>query len=183
MALDMELATPEPSRRTIVRSAAWALPAIALATSLPAAAASGPIAAGPFSVAGTCYSRTQKGVAYEFRIRWNFALGAAGLPAGTLVIIETKGGVYNHAYQVTGSALSTPTVTNSGGVRTSTYVLGSQVYSLDDMITGFYASAYVGGVVWSCSVTIVLPSGYVASSGSVAYAEVGETQQGQLQCA
>lgn len=175
---------PKVSRRVLLSAAAWTAPAIVIAQSTPARAASDDVVVDTFSVIGQCYARTARGVAFEFRIRWTFALGASGLPAGTAVIIQTTGSAYNHSYQISGGTITqSGNSVDSGGVRTSTYLLTATTYSLTDIITDFYKAASIGGVPWTCSMSIILPSGYVAAPGSVGYGEVGETAQNQLVCA
>lgn len=174
---------PRLSRRALIGAAAWTAPAIVMAQAVPALATSRDVPVDAFSVTGHCYLRTPRGAAHEFRIRWTFAFGASGLPAGTSVIIETTGSTYNHSYQISGGTIAmVGDAVENGGVRTSTYVLTGTTYSLTPIVTNFYKAASIGGAAWTCSVNIILPSGYVAAAGSVPYGEIGETAPNQLIC-
>lgn len=83
----MSSAEHTPTRRTIVRGAAWSLPVLAVAIAAPAATAS-PAALVTYDLDGECATQ---GVLGFHGPAFRFSTAAPGVPAGTTIVLTGPG--------------------------------------------------------------------------------------------
>jgi hypothetical protein len=158
------------------------VPAVTVATTAPAFAASGDdVVVADFAVTASCYSATVRGQAMQRLVRFNFAISDT-LPAGTRFVHTTTAGgvIYNETMQTSGLTY----LGRSSDPATGMWITTDELPVASSAVTRIIVDFFVlrNTYPWSTSLSIVLPSGYVASPGSILTAQVGETAAGQISC-
>jgi hypothetical protein len=144
------------SRRTVVKGAAWSVPAIALAVAAPAASASVvDVNVGDFSVDGTCgvLGLLLPGYTVE-------ASATAALPVGTVITVSSDSVLSLDVLSLTGA---TADIALLDGGNTATITLTSELPAGQTANLRTLASV---NVATSSSATLTLPTGYVAGAGA-----------------
>lgn len=136
------------SRRTLVKSAAWSVPVIAVAAATPLAAASGDVNVGAFSINGTCGVLGTLGPGFLLK-----AGPTTPLPVGTIIDITGSGVAIIGVFSITGG---TATVTVVSRTQRQ-IVLSSSVAAGATLAMRTTLSI---SVAFTLSATVTLPSGY-----------------------
>ena len=146
------------ARRTIVKTAAWSVPAIALAVAVPAHAASGDIEIGAFQLNGTCGTLGLLGPGFTL------TAGSAPIPVGTVVAINGSGIADIGVFSITGGTASVAVLSGTSRAITITSEIpaGATVAARTTLSLT---------VAFSLNAVLTLPDGYVGtgskSAGSV----------------
>jgi hypothetical protein len=146
------------SRRTIVKSAAWSVPVIALAVSTPLAAASPTdIEVGAFRIDGTCGALGLGLLATGFSL----TAGSAALPVGTGVTITSSGLANVGVFTATGGTadISLLSATSRQITLTSALPAGATLQ---------LATTLSVSVLFTVSAVVTLPDGYVGTGAKTA---------------
>lgn len=150
-------AEPTLTRRTVVKGAAWAAPAIALAIAAPAASAS-TVDIGAFTLNGTC------GILGTLGPGFTLTAGSAPIPAGTTISITGSGVANIGVFSVTGGTATVSVL--SGTSRLVTLTADLPAGQTMELRTTLSIS-----VAFTLSGTVTLPTDYVGTgskpSGSV----------------
>ena len=157
---------PEPpalNRRTLIRSAAWSAPAVALAMAAPAAAASGGINVGDFKNRGTCGSLGTLGPGFLLTSGTEEAL-----PLGTSVTIIGSGVANVGLFSVTGGLASV-------NVLSSTSRLISLTAALPGSATLAMRTTLSISVAFTLTAFVTLPTGYVKGNDAKPAGSVSST--------
>ncbi|MDF2442922.1 MAG: hypothetical protein JWR01_1125 [Subtercola sp.] len=145
-------------RRTIVKTAAWSVPAIALAVGVPAHAASGDIEVGAFQLNGSCGTLGLLGPGFTLQA------GSAALPVGTSITITGSGIANIGVFSITGGTANVNVLSGTSRQITLTAEVPAGA-----TIAG--RSTLSIGVAFTLNAIATLPSGYVGtgskSAGSV----------------
>ncbi|AZS37430.1 hypothetical protein CVS47_02066 [Microbacterium lemovicicum] len=142
------------SRRTLVKGAAWAAPAIALAVAAPAASAS-TVDVGPFTLRGNCGTLGLIGPGFLLQA------GTAPLPVGTTVLISGSGVANIGVFSV------------SGGTATVSVLSGTsrQITLTSEVPAGAtiaFRTTLSISVAFQLNGVATLPSGYVGTGAKTA---------------
>lgn len=101
------------TRRTVVKGAAWAAPAIALAVAVPAASAS-TVDVGAFSLDGSCGALGTLGPGFTLKA------GTGDIPAGTTISITGTGVANIGVFSVTGGTATVSVLSGNSRLITIT---------------------------------------------------------------
>ncbi len=127
------------SRRTVAKGAAWSIPAVAVAASAPAVAASGDL--GAYHIDGTC------GVLGVLGAGFALTAGPVALPAGTVIDIVGSGIANIGVFSVTGCTASVAVLSGTSRRITLTAPLAAGA-------TMAFRTTLNVGVVWALSATV-----------------------------
>ncbi|RFA13866.1 hypothetical protein B7R21_07275 [Subtercola boreus] len=137
-------------RRTVVRTAAWSVPAIALAIGVPAHAASGDVNVGAFTLTAT--SGLLGLIVPGFRLK----AGTVALPVGTTVAITGNGLVNVGVIGVTGGTASANVLSPTSALYTLTSELAAGA-------TISFLSTVSINLAFAFSAVAALPTGYMST--------------------
>lgn len=148
--------TPETSeatltRRTVMKSAAWAAPAIALAVATPSASAS-TVDIGAYALNGSC------GVLGVLGPGFTLTAASAPIPAGTFIDITGTGVADIGVFSVTGGTASVSVLSGTSRRITLTSELpAGQTLAMRTTLSIT--------VVWTLNATATLPADYIGTGG------------------
>lgn len=151
-----------PSRRTVLKGAAWSVPLIAAAAASPLAAASVAIDVGAFSLVGSC------GVLGVLDPGFTLTAGDQPLPVGTSIVIQGSGIADIGVFSVSGgtAVVSVLSSTSRSVTLTSALPAGASLALRTTLsIT----------VAFTLNATMSLPSGYVPGAGAKSTGTVSST--------
>lgn len=147
------------TRRSVATAAAWTVPAIAVAATAPAAAASGDVELGAYRLQGTCGILGVIGPGFTLTAASN-----APLPVGTSIIITGSGVANIGVFSVTGGTASVSVLSGTARQITLTAPLAAGA-SL-----AFRTTLSIS-VAFTLNSVVSVPTGYVGtgskSTGSV----------------
>lgn len=142
-------------RRTVVKTAAWSVPAIALAVAAPAYAASGNTDIGAFALRGTC------GVLGVLGPGFTLEAGSGAIPAGTTIVVSGSGVADIGVFSVTGGTATVQVL--SGTSRSIT--LTSEVPA---GATIAFRTTLSISVAFGLNAVATLPAGYIGTGSKTA---------------
>ncbi|TQL54054.1 hypothetical protein [Subtercola boreus] len=143
-------------RRTVVRTAAWSVPVIALAVAAPMAAASGDIDLGAYQLTGTCGILGVVGPGFTLT-----AGPAQPLPVGTTVVITGSGVANIGVFSVTGGTASVSVLSGTSRQITLTSALAAGA-------TLAFRTTLSITVAFTLNAVASIPTGYAATGGKAA---------------
>lgn len=144
------------SRRTVVKGAAWSLPAIALAVGAPAAAASVIVNVGDFSVDGDCGLLGVGVVGSGFTVT---AGPSEALPVGTIITVASSATLSVEVLAISGATADIDLLTPNSATFTFTSALAAGA-------TAELRALLNVDLLSTSTATLSLPSGYVAGDGA-----------------
>lgn len=146
-------------RRAVTTAAVWSVPAVAVALSTPAAAASGDVELGAYSLRGTCGILGVIGPGFLLQ-----ASPTAPLPIGTTITVIGSGVANVGVFSVTGGTASVNVLSGTSRLITLTAPLAAGA-------TIAFRTTLSISVAFTLNATTTIPTGYTAAgakaSGSV----------------
>ncbi|MFS0732415.1 hypothetical protein ABC304_10475 [Microbacterium sp. 1P10UB] len=143
------------SRRTLVKGAAWAAPAIALAVAAPAASAS-TVDVGAFALRGSCGTLGVLGPGFTLQ-----AGPTTPLPAGTTVLVSGSGVANIGVFTVSGGTANVAVLSGTSRLITLTSDVPAGA-------TISFRTTLSITVAFQLNAVATLPTGYVGTGGKSA---------------